>query len=271
MKIFHLLYRAIAIWLQREADIHAAALAYFVPFAITPLLLLSITIVGLLIGNNEVGTLLLRWGNSLDPKLTDLIFLSVKNFDKLTTSYYLPLLATIFFSSMVVVTFNSLVSGLNKIWQIESNGWKNFFKRSGRSGLFFIFLQGYLIGLILLDRMFALLSQIQFLDLLWYFRPIIFFGSTLILFTLSYGILTLRAPSFRARFYGAVVASGLILFTKELVALHTATTPIASLFGAAGLIIVLLVWIYITAAIIFFGASFAAAYEESKRSTQITK
>ncbi|NCO61973.1 hypothetical protein GW879_00780, partial [Candidatus Kaiserbacteria bacterium] len=90
MKIFRLLYRAAAIWLLREADIHAAALAYFVPFAITPLLLLSITIVGFFIGGNQVGILLLRWGNSLDPELTDLIFVSVKNFDNLTTSYYLP-------------------------------------------------------------------------------------------------------------------------------------------------------------------------------------
>jgi len=271
MKIFRLLYRAAAIWLLREADIHAAALAYFVPFAITPLLLLSITIVGFFIGGNQVGILLLRWGNSLDPELTDLIFVSVKNFDNLTTSYYLPFLATIFFSLMVVVTFNSLVSGLNKIWQIESNGWKKFFRRSGRSFLFFVFLQCYLIGLILIDQMFVFLYRIQFIDFLEYVRPVILFGSTLILFTLSYGILTLRPPSFRARFYGAVVASSLIIFTKELVALHTATAPIPGLFGTAGLIIVLLVWIYISTGIIFYGASFAAAYEESKRSTQITK
>ena len=271
MKLFRLLYRAVTIWLQREADIHAAALAYFVPFAITPLLLLSITIVGLLIGSNEVGALLLRWGNSLDPDLTSLLFTSVQNFDNLTMSYYIPLLAILFFSIMVVVTFNSLVSGLNKIWQVESNGWKNFFKRSGRSLLFFIFLQCYLVGLILLDRMFLFLSHIQFVDLLGHARPVILFGSTLILFTLSYGILTLRAPSFKARFYGAIVASSLTIFTRELVTLHTATTPIPGLFGAAGLIIVLLIWIYISAGIVFYGAAFAAAYEEDKRTRQITK
>ena len=264
MKLIRLFYRATAIWLQREADIHAAALAYFVPFAITPLLLLSITLVGIIIGADEVGILLLQWGNSLDPDLTDLLLISVYNFDDLTTSYYIPLLATIFFSAMVVVTFNSLVSGLNKIWQVESNGWRNFFKRSGRSLLFFLFLQSYLIGLILIDRMFLFLSHIQFVNLLGYARPAIFFGSTLLLFTLSYGILTLRAPSFRSRFYGALVASSMILFTRELVTLHTATTPIPGLFGAAGLIIVLLIWIYVSASIVFFGAAFAAALEEDK-------
>jgi uncharacterized BrkB/YihY/UPF0761 family membrane protein len=43
------------------------------------------------------------------------------------------------------------------------------------------------------------------------------------------------------------------------------TSPTPDLFGAAGLILVLLVWIYISASVIFYGAAFATAYEEKQR------
>ena len=68
-----------------------------------------------------------------------------------------------------------------------------------------------------------------------------------------------------------MVASSLFLFTRVIVTLHTATTPIPHLFGAAGLIIVMLVWVYVSAGIIFYGAAFAVAYEEDRLRLRLTK
>ena len=58
MKLLRLLGRAGVLWFRQEADMYSAALAYFAPFALTPLLLLSITLVGVLIGTTEVSALL---------------------------------------------------------------------------------------------------------------------------------------------------------------------------------------------------------------------
>ena len=271
MKFFRLLYRAIILWLQRDADMHAAALAYFAIFALTPLLLLSITLVGLLIGGPEVSALLLQWGNSLDPQLTALLEASVRNFNTLTMAYVMPLIAIIFFSTMILVSLNSLAAGLNHMFGTIQHGWRSTLNRSARSLFFFVFLQVYLVCFIILNRAIIFLAHIPFVQVLELLYPLLLFASTLVLFTLGYGILPAYAVSLRARFYGAIIASGLFLFTRALVSLHTATTPIPDLFGAAGLIIVMLVWIYVSATIIFFGAAFAAAYEESIAKKNTTK
>ena len=93
---------------------------------------------------------------------------------------------------------------------------------------------------------------------------IVFFMCTTVLIALGFGLLPLTAPSFKARLYGAVVATTLFLFTRTLVALHVATSPSPDIYGAAGLLFVLLIWIYISACIIYYGASFAYVYENSK-------
>jgi membrane protein len=266
MKLFRLLGRAAIIWFRRDADVHAAALAYFVPFAITPLVLLSMTLVGMIIGGAEVATLLTRWGNSLNPDLTELLFNSVRNFSILTTAYLVPILAILFFSGMVLLALNSLSAGLQKIWGVPMHGVRNWFRRSGHSILFILFLQAYLVGVIILNRTILFISHIPLVHILELLYPALLFISTLVLITIGYGLLSLSAPPLRARLYGAVVASCLFLFTRQLVALHTGLSPVPDLFGAAGLVIVLLIWIYVSASILFYGAAFAVAYEESRLS-----
>ncbi len=264
MKFFRLLYRATILWVRSDAEVHAAALAYFAIFALTPLLLLSITLVGMLIGGSEVIALLLSWGNTLDPNITELLGSSVRNFNVITTAYYVPLIAILFFSSMILIALNSLSSGLSRINNSVLHGWRSVLKRTARSLVFLMILQAYLVCIILLNRTIIFISHVPLVNVLEFFYPFLIFISTLILFTLGYGILPMRALSLPARFYGAVVSSSLFLFTRELVAFHSFTTPIPDLFGTAGLIIVMLVWIYVSASILFYGAAFAMAYEESK-------
>jgi membrane protein len=263
MKLFRLLGRAAVLWFRRDADIHAAALAYFVPFALTPLLLLSITLVGLLIGQDEVVALLLHWGNRVNPEITALLELSVHNFNTITVTYYVPVLGIIFFSTMVLVALNSLGAGIHKMWQFEAYGVMNWFRRSIRSISFVFLLQVYLVCMIVLNRTIVFIAHVPIVHVLELLYPFLLYLSTLVLFTVGYSLLPIRTLSLRARFYGAVVASCLFFFTRELVALHSATTPIPHLFGAAGLVIVMLVWIYVAASIVFYGAAFAAAYEEA--------
>ncbi len=265
MKLIRLLGQAAVVWFRRDADVHAAALAYFVPFAITPLLLLSITLVGFIIGGAEVSALLVRWGNTLDPEITALLDTSVRNFSILTTAYYIPVLAIVFFSAMVLLALNSLGAGLHKIWGIEARGARNWLCRSGRSIIFVLTLQVYLVAIILLNRTIVFIAHLPFGHVLELLYPALLFVGTLLLFTVGYGLLPISAPSLRARFYGAIVASSLFLFTRTLVTIHAAASPIPDLFGAAGLVIVMLIWIYVSASIIFYGAAFAVVYEETKQ------
>ena len=115
MNFLRLLKQAAALWFRKGAEQHAAALSYFIPFALAPLLLISITLVGVIIGRKDVIALLERWGEAIDPALPAFMSSTLANFELLTTSYTLPVFALLFFSGMILFALNSLSSGLQKL------------------------------------------------------------------------------------------------------------------------------------------------------------
>lgn len=267
MNFLRLLARGGSIWIKGGAEQHAAAFAYFIPFALAPLLLISITLVGVIIGRADVIALLLRWGGYIDPALPAFMTSSLANFEVLTTTYTVPILALLFFSLMILFALNSLSGGLQHLWGVEKRGLKNILRRSGRSILFVLVFQVYLVVTIICNNIFASAALHSGLFIFQILAPLVFFMFTTILIAISYGLLPLWAPSFKSRIYGAAIATILFLFTRSLVALHVATSPSPDIYGAAGLIFVLLIWVYVSAGIIYYGAAFAQAYEEKYLTT----
>lgn len=72
----------------------------------------------------------------------------------------------------------------------------------------------------------------------------------------------MKAPSLKGCFVGALVSSILFVLAKILVGSYIASTPVLTLFGAAGLILVLLIWIYVWALLIYYGAAVAGLYDK---------
>lgn len=256
---------ALKTWSYAEADQHAAAVAYFVPFALTPLVFLSIGWIGLIIGADELIALLVQWGRVIDPELPKLITEAMSQFSTITNAYTVPLLATLFFSIMILVAFNSITAGLHAIWGIERSGWRAFFMRYGRAFLFVVLLQIYLVCIILLSRFVTSVADVTSFAFLLWITPFLIFGSTVVLIAIGYGLLPLWAPSFKARLVGACIAGLFLLLARMIVAFHFATAPTATLFGAATIVVVMLVWFYVGVTIIFYGAAFAKVYDVNER------
>ncbi len=267
MSFLRFFVNAAKLWSRKEADQHAAALAYFTPFALTPLIIFSITIVGFIVGAERVVAMLLRWGNAIDPGVTNLLVESVANFDDFATYYVVPLLGLAFLSIMIFVALNSLIAALHKMWGVEAYGWRDYFRRFGRIAVFVIILQAYLVFIIILGDTLSYVAAVAggpFWPMIGF---MVTFISTVMLLAIAYGLLALRAPSFAGRFVGAAVAGFVLLFSRELVGLHFATAPVQSLFGAAGLLIVLLVWVYVGAVAILYGAACAYVYDTESHTT----
>lgn len=262
MKFVSLFLRAGRIWLQAEAEHMSAALAYYVPFAITPLIVISVTLVGLVSGTERVQVLLYSWGVAIDPGLAELLQTSAQNFDQLTMQYSIPLLAVVFFSGMVIVALNSLARGLQRIWGVTLSGWQQYFGQIVRSLIFLLVMQGYILFVILQSEIFEWIVATTGLTIVNYLSGVLLFVSTAILTVFGYSVLSPRTPSLRARIYAALVASVLFMFSRLIVGFHLVTAPIPDLYGAAGIIIILLIWLYVAATIVFYGAAFAQAYDE---------
>jgi membrane protein len=92
------------------------------------------------------------------------------------------------------------------------------------------------------------------------FAALLFFG----LMRLSGG----AKPRTRHLLFGAL--AGAVLFTagRQLLALYLANAAVVSAYGAAGSLIVLLVWIYFSSAVLLLGAAFARAIDESVQSRE---
>lgn len=262
MNFFRILRNAGRIWLKAEAEHQSAALAYYIPFALTPLLLISISIVGVVSGRDRVVELLYGWGTAIDPALADLFTLAVQNFDTLTGQFAVPVLAVLFFSSMVFVTMNFLSMSLHKVSAQEIRGWRNRLTILLRSTLFIIVIQAYVLFVIILQELLAGAARFFESDIVLFLKTPALLVSTTILCLIGYSVLMLRPASLTARFYSSVLVTALFLIAGLIVSIHLVTAPIPDLFGAAGIIFILLIWLYVTATIVLFGAAFARAYDE---------
>jgi membrane protein len=81
-----------------------------------------------------------------------------------------------------------------------------------------------------------------------------------LLFALIYKVLPDVKLSWRDVWIGALVTAGLFSIGRLVIGLYLGTASIASTYGAAGSVVVILIWVYYSAQIILLGAEFTRAY-----------
>jgi len=94
-------------------------------------------------------------------------------------------------------------------------------------------------------------------------RGLEFLGSFLVitgLFAMIYKILPSVGIAWRDVWVGAAVTSLLFWIGKYLIGLYLGKSAVASPFGAAGTLVVVILWVYYSAQIFFLGAEFTRAY-----------
>lgn len=257
MRYIHLFYHAARQWVSRDMSYYAAAFSYYAPLALVPLLLLSLIVSGFFYGADFVKNIFLGWGTILGGDLVALIDVAVQNLDIETKAYSIPLLAVVFFSGVSIFSFNVLGSGFTHLWGSHRSGLQHWITQSLRSVLFVIILQAYFVFIIGAEGFLAWfrVREVVFLpEIIWYV-------SISLVFILLYKFLAKPAPSLRGCVFGGLSAGVLFLFANNLVTIYLAAKPVLSIFGAAGLLLILLVWIYVLASVILYGAALAHMYD----------
>jgi membrane protein len=263
MKYFLLLYQAARQWYCSGMGHHAAAFAYYAPFALIPLVLISVGISGFFYGVTFVKNIFIGWGTVFGADLVAFINLAVKNLDTEVNTYKIPLLAILFFCSVSILAFNVLSLGFRQIWGNHHKGFREWLKQSLRSVVMILILQLYIVSIITIEGLLASL------DLQTFLLPLaIWFSSISAVFILFYRFLAVGSPSWRGCLVGGLTSGMLFVFAKNLVTLYLAAKPVLTIFGAAGLILVLLVWVYVLAAIIYYGAIVAHLYDKMALTNQ---
>jgi membrane protein len=170
--------------------------------------------------------------------------------------------------------FGQLQSALNAIWKAPARGSLNlwYLLRSRLLSLSVILVIGFLL-LVSLVISTALAAFSAYLDwilpglatMLGIVHLTLSVGFTTVLFAMIFKILPDKRVEWEEVWLGAAIAAILFTVGKHLISLYIGSSNMASAYGAAGALIIVLVWVYYSAQILLLGAEFAKAYTDQRR------
>ena len=247
----------------------SAALSYATIFSFAPFILVIITIGAFFTQDLEgelFGELSMFLGADVAQTLQDV----VHNAQIANTSSLSKIIGVgvILFSATTI--FTSIQESLNTIWGIKpkpKKGWLKLIKNRLLSfsviiALGFILLvtmsTSSIIGL-MNERLMAYLPDVTVI-LFKVIGIILNIAVTASIFLLIFKVLPDAKIKFRDVTIGAAVTTVLFLVGQYAISIYLSTSKIASLYGAAASVLLLLVWVYYSATIVYIGAEFTKAW-----------
>lgn len=256
-------------WVEDKAPRLAAALSYYTAFALPPLLVLLVGIAGLvfdtaIVRERVVGQLGGLMGHDAARLLDD----SISEAQLTTGSLGAVAIGSVVLLFGAAGVFGQLQSALNTVWEVETP------RRRGVWGLVRSRLLSFgavvgsgfllLVSLAVSTAVGALVDSFSRYEALAPFLAAIDLTVSLavvtVLFALIFKVLPDVAVKWQDVWLGALVTALLFVAGKFAIGLYLGTSDVGSAYGAAGSLIVILVWIYYSALILLYGAEFTEAW-----------
>jgi membrane protein len=269
--LWHVTVSAAQDWWEDNCLRLAASLAYYTALSLAPLLLLLVGVTGLVLGREQVGGQLAAQLESLmGPAGRDLV-----NSILTTSSPEGGAWATVVGLATLVLgataVFGELQTTMNLIWEVRpapTDGvwagiWAWLRERVFSLAIVFALAFLLLISLVVSAALAGAAALVWGPDQTLLSR-LLELAVSLAVLTLGFALLFKYVPDAEVR-WGDVWLGGFataILFTlgKTAIGYYLGYASVGSAYGAAGSMIVLLVWVYYSALIVFFGAEFTQAW-----------
>lgn len=258
-------------WNNDNATHHAAALAFYTIFSLAPLLIIAVAIAGFFIGQStiqeQIVRLVLRYVQNED--VSEFVRTILINFSAPQSSWVATLLSLggLFFGATAV--FTELRNTLNDIWdappRVDSGISRMILNRL--LALVMVVGSGFtLVALVVLDTVFS--HALDWVSLLPVDSPylgmalsyLLFFSVTTLIIALIYKYIPDRSIAWSDVWIGAISTALLFAIGRQLIGVFLSYTTIATPYGAAGSLAILLIWTYFSAQIFFLGAEFTQVY-----------
>lgn len=254
-------------WFQDGALTIGAALAYFAVFSVAPLLVIMTFFVGLVHRGDTLEQVRIQFSNFVSPEGAELIARAVVNVvstgDRGLGYTIIAALLTIVGASAFTYELQSAVDLMWKSTPLRKTG---FLRSLGRRfwTLLFAVGAGVFLQIIVLinaatnsyrSNLDAYLPRVQIMWN-WVDTGVSLFVIAVI-YALSYKVLPSAKVMWRDAIAGAIVATLLFSAGKWVVALYTLPANFSSVYGAAGSLMLLLIWLYYCSLVFLFGAKFS--------------
>lgn len=268
---FILFKKAFNEWMEDEVFDLSAAVAYYSIFSLPPLLLIVVAIAGVFLGPEAVqGKITEQVGVMIGKDSAENIQGMISNAYKSGNSIFATVMGLVTLIFGATGLFYQLQKSLNTVWEVKADpkgGIKKLiWDRVTSFGIVVV------LGFLLLISMVVTTLMNAFSDLiirmlpdyiLYVFFAINFlfsFAVITVLFALIFKILPDVIIPWKSVWIGSMITALLFVIGKFALGLYFSLGEPASTFGATGSLILILLWIYYSALILFFGAEFTQVY-----------
>ncbi|MGX5688267.1 YihY/virulence factor BrkB family protein [Arcticibacter tournemirensis] len=258
---------------EDKAMKYSASLAYSTVFALSPLLVLIISLASIFYEKGEIQSKLFREiGAMVGPDTSHQLQLLIEKSAVSGGSTISLIISIVVLLIGATAIFTEIQDTLNIIWRVRPKPKKGFQKLIINRILSFsmIISLGFLLVVsLIINGIVAAISErltIYFPDitilLVMAFNVVLTFLIISVLFGIIFKFLPDVRISWKDVRVGAIATAVLFMLGRFLIGMYLQIAGTGSAFGAAGSVVVILTWVYYTAAILYFGAEFTQVYAE---------
>ncbi|MDR6213806.1 YihY/virulence factor BrkB family protein [Paracidovorax wautersii] len=271
------LVRAVNLWLDADGLRMSAAMSFYGMLSLAPLLLLVVGVLGWWIDKSYLESNLISQVQAVvGERGADAVRLALASAQEPSEGRIASIVGFVLLLSGATGVFVELQSALERLWSRgqpapESKAWWRMASLRLR-GLAYVLAIGFLLLVsLVVSTAVKVVSTWASASLpsasgplLQLLNEMVAFGIAVALFVGLMRIGSGPKPPMRCLVFGAVV--GAILFTvgKQALAFYLSTAAVVSAYGAAGSLVVLLMWIFFSSAVLLFSASCALALQETR-------
>jgi membrane protein len=265
------LRRAIAGWWDDNVPHLGAALSYYTLFSLAPILIVAIAIAGLAFGAEAVrGEIVSQIDELVGREGGAAVQAMLRGASKPSSGIPATVIGVITFFIGATGAFLELQTALNIIWRVKPKNQASWFRSLLMQRLIsFAMVVG--VGFLLLTSLLvsaALAALYRYMGdtytgvaVVWQaLNVLVSLGVITLLFAMIYKVLPDVELAWSDVWIGGLVTAGLFTIGKSLIGLYLGTSGVSSTYGAAGSVVVLLVWVYYSSQIVLLGAEFTREY-----------
>jgi len=266
----------VADYMADKALSRGAAIAYFTIFSIAPILVICIAIAGLVFGQDAAhGAMVGQLQGLMGDQGAQAIQTMVASAGNKSSGIWATVIGIVTLLITATGVFGEMQSALNEIWKAEAPTGLTGMLKARAAGLGLVATLGFLllVSLVVSAGLSALGHYLNSIipgieTILQIANFLISFIMVSALFAAIYKILPDRKLKWKDVIVGAVATSLLFTIGKTLIGLYIGSSSVASSYGAAGALVIVLLWVYYSSQIFLLGAEFTKVWASHHGSSE---
>jgi Predicted membrane protein len=270
-KLFSVLRRAAKEFLSDNGMKLSASLSYYTLFSIGPFLIIIISFAGIFFGQDAVrGSLYRQLQGMVGHDAAVQVQNIIANVQQTDGGVMGAIVGIAILMLGATGVFNEIQSSINFIWSIRAKPNKGWLKllRNRLISFSLVISCGFIL---LVSRVISALMDVLSDRLLLYFpnatvvlvkifNYVLLFLVTGLLFAVIFKVLPDASIRWKDIFFGAAFTALLFMIGKFLIGFYLGNSHVRSTYGTAASLIILLLWVYYSSIILYFGAEFTKVY-----------